>query len=80
MTNIKEEVLKEIKYPSSYKRHIIQAIDLVQQKMIEHFKEVIKQIKEDIENHQEDFANLDWIDKNNAIVIINKRAGEKLCQ
>ena len=30
------------------------------------------------ENAQEDYANLDWISKEQALEIINKRAGNKL--
>ena len=41
-------------------------------------KEFIKIIEDDIENAQEDYANLDWISKDQVLKIINKRAGEKL--
>lgn len=40
-------------------------------------KEFIKIIEDDIENAQEDYANLDWISKDQVLKIINKRAGEK---
>ena len=41
MTNIKEEVLKELK-SMQYKASIIEIIDLTQQKMIEEFKDLQK--------------------------------------
>jgi len=41
----------------------------------EDVKEFIKRLKEDIENAQEDYANLDWVSKDQIIEIINKRTG-----
>jgi len=44
----------------------------------EDVKEFLFELKEDIENAQENNGNLDWINKEQAIKIIKKRAGEKL--
>ena len=41
-------------------------------------KEFIKLIEDDIEDAQEDYANLDWISKDQALEIIKKRAGKEL--
>ena len=41
-------------------------------------KEFIKSIEDDIEAAQEDYANLDWISKEQALKIIKKRAGKRL--
>ena len=42
------------------------------------FKKVITKIKTEIENAQEDYANLDWISKEQAIKIIEKHIGKSL--
>jgi hypothetical protein len=47
-TNLKSEVLREVEWIPSNLREIEKAIDLTQQKMIEHFKEVIDKFKERI--------------------------------
>lgn len=44
----------------------------------EDVKEFIKELKEEIDNAQEDYGNLDWISKKQALDIIDKRVGEKL--
>lgn len=41
-------------------------------------KEFIRLLKDDIDEAQEDYANLDYVDKIHIINIINKRAGDKL--
>ena len=41
-------------------------------------KEFIKSIEDDIEDAQEDYANLDWVSKKQTIKIINKHFGKEL--
>ena len=41
-------------------------------------KEFMVVVENDIENAQEDYANLDWISKEQAIKILKKRAGDNL--
>lgn len=43
----------------------------------EDVKEFIRLLKEEIDNYQEDYANLDIIQKHHALEIIDKLAGEK---
>ena len=38
--------------------------------------EYVEKLKEEIEDAQEDCGNLDWISKDQALMIINKRMGE----
>jgi hypothetical protein len=46
----------------------------------EDVKEFIKKLKYEIEDAQENYAMFDWIDKDHAIYLINKLAGDKLTE
>ena len=51
-------------------------VESLVEKKFNYWKEkFIKRLKEDIENAQEDYANLDWVSKDQIIEIINKRTG-----
>ena len=39
-------------------------------------KEFIENLKDEIEDAQEDYGNLDWISKEQALKIIKRRAGD----
>ena len=43
-------------------------------------KEAVKKLKERTENAQEDYANLDWISKEQMIRIIEEEFGDKLVE
>jgi len=49
---------------------------LVEKKFNYWKEEFIKRLKEDIENAQEDYANLDWVSKGQIRKIIDKLTGD----
>ena len=51
---------------------------MIFQRIFEQDKEFIKRLKEELDNEQVDYANLDYIYKETAMEIIDKLAGEKL--
>jgi len=44
------------------------------------FDDFVKELIDEIEKAEEDFADLDWITKGQAIEIIKRKFGEKLCK
>ncbi|MBU0907730.1 MAG: hypothetical protein KKE05_06260, partial [Nanoarchaeota archaeon] len=44
------------------------------------FDDFVKELIDEIEKAEEDFANLDWITKGQAIEIIRRKFGEKLSE
>ena len=70
--NKKEITLKErIWTPNHKSKNYIELYDL---EII--LKEFIENLKDEIEDAQEDYGNLDWISKEQALKIIKRRAGE----
>jgi hypothetical protein len=43
---------------------------------LDNIKLFLNKLKEEIDNAQEDYANLDWVSKEQVIDLINKRAGK----